>query len=161
MISSFPVVGDNLAWKVGKGNQLRIGTDPWPGSENSHILPKDLIEQLHKQGIFYLSHLANPPTTNFWNQGWKNANLLGIVGIQAESLTNYIAALKRSHIRLTDREDELVWQKDPIGFYTPKSGYIALNINPMQQNPKWWWKGLWKLKCPQKAKNFMWATLNN
>jgi hypothetical protein len=31
----------------------------------------------------------------------------------------------------------------------------------LQQNPKWWWKGLWKQKCPQKAKIFMWAALNN
>jgi hypothetical protein len=71
MISSFSVVGDSLAWKVGKGNRLRIGIDPWPGSGTSHILPEDVTDQLHRQGIFYLSHLANPPTTTFWNQGWK------------------------------------------------------------------------------------------
>jgi hypothetical protein len=61
MISSFTVVGDNLAWKVGKGNRLRIGIDPWPRSDTSHIMPEDLTEQLHKQGIFYLSHLATQP----------------------------------------------------------------------------------------------------
>jgi len=69
MISSFIVVGDNLAWNVGKGNRLQIGTDPWPGNDTSHILPEDLTDQLHRQGIFYLAHLANPPTTNYWNQG--------------------------------------------------------------------------------------------
>jgi len=72
-----------------------------------------------------------------------------------------IVALRRGHIRLKDREDELVWKKDPIGFYTLKSSYKAMNIDPLQQNPKWWWKGLWKMKCPQKSKIFMWATLNS
>jgi hypothetical protein len=75
-------------------------------------------------------------------------------------LQTNIATLKRSHIRLTNREDELVWKKDPLGYYTPKAGYIALNI-PLHQNPKWWWKGLWKQKFPKKAKIFMWTTLNN
>jgi hypothetical protein len=58
-------------------------------------------------------------------------------------------------------EDELVWKKDPLGSYTPKFGYIALNIDLFQQNPSWWWRGLWKLKCPQKAKIFLWADLND
>jgi hypothetical protein len=82
MISSFPVVGDSLAWKVGKGNHLRIGTDPWPGSGNSHILSEDLIEQLHKQGIFYLSHLANPPTTNFGTKVGKMQIFLESLGFK-------------------------------------------------------------------------------
>jgi len=64
MISSFSVVGDSLAWRMGKGNHLHIGFDPWPGCGNSHILPEDLIDQLHKQGIFYLSHPVDPLTTN-------------------------------------------------------------------------------------------------
>jgi hypothetical protein len=114
---------------------------------------EDLIEQLHRQGIFYLSQLVDPLTTNLWNQGWKNATLLGLNGIHAYLMTTYIVALRRGHIRITDKEDELVWKKDPIGFYTPKAGYIALNIDPLQQNPKWWWKGLWKLKFPSKRKN--------
>jgi hypothetical protein len=75
-------------------------------------------------------------------------------------LTNYIDALKRSHIRFTNIEDELVWKKNSTGLYTPKVGYIALNL-PLHQLPKWWWKSLWKQKCPQKAKIFMWAALNN
>jgi hypothetical protein len=161
MISSFSVVGDSLAWRVGKGNHLRIGADPWPSCGNSHILPEELIDQLHRQGIFFLSHLVDPHSTNIWNQGWRSVISLGLNGVYADLLRNYILALRRGHIRLTDREDELVWQKDPLGSYTPKSGYIALNIDPIQQNPRWWWKGLWKLKCPQKAKIYMWAALNN
>jgi hypothetical protein len=59
-----------------------------------------------------------------------------------------------------DREDELVWKKDPAGAYTPKLGYIALSLDLFQHQPIWWWKGLWKLKCPQKEKLFLWAALN-
>ena len=54
----------------------------------------------------------------------------------------------------------MVWQKDPSGIYTPKLGYIALSVDLFQQIPNWRWRGLWKLKCPQKAKIFLWAALN-
>jgi hypothetical protein len=100
----------------------------------------------------YLSHLAYPPTTTYWNEGWKNSNLLGFVGPQANSLANYIDAIERRHIRLTNREDELIWKKYPTSPYTPKVGYIALNF-PLHQLPKWRWKILWNQKCPQKKKS--------
>jgi hypothetical protein len=108
MISSFSVVGDSLAWRVGKGNHLCIGADPWPGCGNSHILPEELIDQLHRHGIFFLSHLANTHSTNIWNQGWRSVISLGLNDVYADLLGNYILVLRRGHIRLPDREDELV-----------------------------------------------------
>jgi len=94
-------------------------------------------------------------------QGWRSALSLGLNGDYVDLLGNYISSLRNGHIILPDREDELVWQKEPLGSYTPKFGYIALNIDPIQQNPRWWWKGLWKMKCPQKFKIYMCVALNN
>jgi hypothetical protein len=52
--------------------------------------------------------------------------------------------------------------KNPhMGFYTLKLGYIALNVDLLQREPCWWWRGLWKLKAPLKTKIFMWSTLVN
>jgi hypothetical protein len=63
---------------------------------------------------------------------------------------NYTRALKLAHICLMDKEDELVWALDPFKVYTPKMGYIQLNIDLHLRDPEWWWKGLWKLSCPLK-----------
>jgi len=32
LVKHFSIISQGLAWKVGKGNSLRIGRDPWPGS---------------------------------------------------------------------------------------------------------------------------------
>jgi hypothetical protein len=117
----------------------------------------ELINHLHRQNLFLLSHLADPNSTTLWHQGWKSVANVGLFGALATQYNNYITTLQVGHIRLTDREDELVWKKDPSGTYTPKLGYIALNLDLFQQNPSWWWRGLWKLKCPQKSKIFLWA----
>jgi len=45
--NSFQVVGDGLAWHVGKGTQFRVGIDPWPGSGRNHILPQGMLDWLH------------------------------------------------------------------------------------------------------------------
>jgi hypothetical protein len=55
----------------------------------------------------------------------------------------------------------LVWKKSPHGVYSPKLGYIALNVDLLQREPCWWWRGLWKLKAPLKTKIFMWSALVN
>jgi hypothetical protein len=49
-------------------------------------------------------------------------------------------------------DDELVWKKSPHGVYTPKLGYTALSVDLLQEEPSWWWRGLWKLKAPLKSK---------
>jgi hypothetical protein len=127
--------------------------------ELSHS-PSETNQPPPHKNIFLLSHLADPNTTTLWHQGWKRATDLGLTGAFATQYKNYIAALQVGHIRLIDREDKLVWQKDPSGAYTPKMSYIALSMDLFQQHQIWWWKGLWKLKCPQKAKIFLWAALN-
>jgi hypothetical protein len=43
LIHAFKGVGDGLAWRVGVGTKVRLGSNPWPGSGVNHILPPDLI----------------------------------------------------------------------------------------------------------------------
>jgi hypothetical protein len=86
------------------------------------------------------------------------------LGLEEEDITEldrYITDLKRSQIRLRDCEDELIWDSAPSGIYTPKDGYTRLNLDLFQREPVWWWKKLWKLKCPAKTRLFMWNVLSN
>jgi hypothetical protein len=55
----------------------------------------------------------------------------------------------------------LVWKHAPHGVYTPQLGYIQLSIDHHNRGPLWWWKGLWKTKCPLNAKIFLWCMMNN
>ena len=55
----------------------------------------------------------------------------------------------------------MVWDYHPSGCYTPKHGYIHLNVLVHDRDLVWWWKQLWKLKCPGKAKLLFWAILEN
>jgi hypothetical protein len=105
--------------------------------------------------------LQTQGSTNIWHQGWYCAETLGLEGDLKIQWENYLLALQRENIRLLDCEDELVWQKAPHGVYTPKLGYTTLSIDLLQEEPLWWWKGLWKLKAPLKSKLFMWTTLSN
>jgi hypothetical protein len=142
VIKSFHVIGDGLAWKVGRGDQVHIGTDPWPGSGNTHSLPQEILDHLHTQGYYKLNQIVDPGSTNIWHQGWYNSDFLELEGELKLHWDNYIFSLQRGHIRLLDKDDELVWKKSPHGVYSPKLGYIALNVDLLQREPCWWWSGL-------------------
>jgi hypothetical protein len=152
VLKAFHVIGDGLAWRIGNGTKVRIGACPWPGCGNNHLLPVEIIQSLHNQGFFSLHQIAEPKETTIWHQAWKSAEQVGLEEVQNVSWSNYIQALKSSHIKITKRDDELVWQSAPHGVYTLQLGYIQLNINQYNREPLWWWKGLWKIKCPQNVK---------
>jgi len=38
LLKYFLVIGDGLAWRIGKENKVRLGSDPWSGSGHSHLL---------------------------------------------------------------------------------------------------------------------------
>jgi len=62
-------------------------------------------------------------------------------------------------VQLTDCVDELVWKCALHGAYTPNIGYIKLNIDPHARDPLWWWKGVWKARCPLKSHIFFWCMM--
>jgi hypothetical protein len=96
-----------------------------------------------------------------WHQCWKDGRTLGLNDTDTINWNLYLGAFGRANIRLSEREDELIWEGDPRGLYTPKAGYNILNSDPFQQEVKWWWKKLWKQKCPTKGKLLTWSILEH
>jgi hypothetical protein len=63
---------------------------------------------------------------------------------------------------IKEAKDELVWSKNAvISEYCPKLGYIVLKEEEGLQDQEWWYKLVWKFKCPSKAKIFMWLVLRH
>jgi hypothetical protein len=150
-----------LAWLIKYGQSLRIGRDPSVGCIREHILPADLCTELDRGGYYYLAQVAEPLHTSMWHQVWKDGRTLGLNELETVNWDRYLRALGRENIWLNEREDELIWEGDPGGYYTPKAGYVLLSTDPIQQEVKWWWKKLWKQKCPTKGKLLTWSILEN
>ena len=71
-----------------------------------------------------------------------------------------MAILKTSHVRLSSDADLLIWNQSKSRKYTPKTGYLQLVLNINVEELFWWWKVLWKFKCPLKEKKFSWFLLS-
>lgn len=130
------MVGNNLAWQVGSGNSLRIRRDPWASCLREHILPAELCSTLDRGGFYYFAQVVDPLHTTLWQQGWKKGRSLGLDEPQNILWDHYINALRSAKIRLTEGEDELIWEGNPGGIYTPKAGYVQVSIEPLQQDEK-------------------------
>ena len=145
---SFDIIGNNLVWKIGNGADVRLEMDPWVGCKWRHLLPFPLVEKLHYLGVFSLKYIGAPGLTVLMEQGWLSADHLGLTDHLDVSVWNgYLSTLKASHVRLSNEDDKLVWILSKSGRYTPKEGYVQL-LDRSELEYSWWWKVLWKLKCP-------------
>ena len=52
-----------------------------------------------------------------------------------------------------------MWAHAETGVYSPKAGYNFLMRRKGWEPPVWWEKPLFKLKCPKKARIFLWCAL--
>lgn len=62
-VLSFPVIGRFLAWKVGQGDQVRIGTDAVLVWGERMIFPGDMLTSLQDKGFTTLNQIGNPEHT--------------------------------------------------------------------------------------------------
>ena len=146
---------------MGDGSILRFGEDPWADTTHKNLLPGHKVEALRQRDIIYLYQLATPIHENLWFQSWRSTSSFGLTDIDEGELAQYIGDLNRALIQLRDRKDELVWDVDPLGRYTPKVDYLKLSANGLQRERVWWWKKLWKINSPPKTRLFMWCALKN
>ena len=147
-----------MVWNIGNGNVVRIGEDPWIGCKWRHFLPSSMIEKLHLAGFFVLSDIGLQGLTDLLAQQWTNVDFIGFTDPQEIVLWNgFLAILKSSHARLSNEDDTLVWNLSKSGKYRRKEGYAQLMNRELDLI--WWWKLVWKLKCPLKTKIFSWFIL--
>eukprot|EP00253_Pinus_taeda_P016010 PITA_16010 len=71
-LESFKVIEQGLAWKIGNGEKVRIGKDPWVGCNGNYALSPDLILQLEGKDLRFLSQVEKPSFSTIWGQAWKN-----------------------------------------------------------------------------------------
>ena len=95
-----------------------------------------LLQLLHQKGFFQLNQIDEPNSTNLWNQGWKGSQALEIPEPWTRVWDHFIIALHSSHIRLTDKAHELIWEHAQNGHYTPKTGYQQICSQHFQQDHK-------------------------
>jgi ribonuclease HI len=114
-----------------------------------------------EHGIIHLNQVADPRHTTIWKQAWLSGHVLGLPNQHIPLWEDYIGALSTAHIHIQDRQDELYWVGDPSGIYTPKEGYIKLCTKLFDREEKWWWRKVWKLRCPTKARLLTWMNIEN
>ena len=93
----------------------------------------------------FIADIEDQENSSLWHQGWISAQRLDIHDDLQAVWEGYIRQLRVSNVRLTNRADVLVWDSHPSGCYTPKHGYIQLNVMVHNRELVWWWKQLWKL----------------
>lgn len=87
------------------------------------------------------------------------ARYLNLEGVMRLEWNHYVECLHRAHICLSNQEDFLTWDEDPIGIYSLKAGYVYLNVDIHNRDLKWWWKRIWKVHFPVKVKLLGWSIM--
>eukprot|EP00253_Pinus_taeda_P023807 PITA_23807 len=158
-VESFRVIEQGLAWKIGNGQNVKIGKDPWVGCNMNYALSPGLTQHLESRGIYFLYQVEKIGHSTIWGQAWKDGEDLELEQDWRNEWNTYTQELIRSQSRLKDSPDELIWAHADTGEYSQKSGYKYLMSRKGWDPPEWWSRHLWKLKAPPKAKILFWCIL--
>eukprot|EP00253_Pinus_taeda_P009549 PITA_09549 len=158
-VDSFKVIEQGLAWKIGNGRNLKIGKDPWIGCNENYTLSPGLIRHLEDKNILTLDQVEKVGHSSIWCQAWKDGEDLQLDQRWWNEWYSFTQELARSNVILKDSPDSLIWAHGETGDYSPKDGYKFIQSRKGWGEPEWWAKQIWKLKCPAKARLFLWCLL--
>ena len=109
--------------------------------------------------IHFLAQVIDVNATNLQRHRWRNGKILNLPANLIDHWNHCMEAWVASHIHISDHVNELIWDKVDSGGYTPKAGYIYLNVDLHQREPCQWWKCLWKLHYPANSKILSWEII--
>lgn len=151
------LVKKGMIWRVGDGVGLNIWSDPW--------LPRDAARRpITPRGATLLTEVSEliDPASGTWD-----VQLVKDVFWEEDS--EVILALPVHG----GRANTLAWHFDKHGIFTVKSAYKVSRQDMLTNrsrnggqssstnNGNGVWKDLWKLKCPNKIKHFLWRLTHN
>jgi len=153
-------VKQKIAWHVGDGNSVIVGTDAVVGGIDSSVLSSPLVKLLQDRGYTKLHHFYVHSLTGLGH--WLSPEYLRLEGQQAVEWRNYTHYLSRMGITLNDKDDILVWTYNVAnGMVTAKLAYDLIFSESPYHSEDWWARTLWKWKVPLKLKCFFWLALHN
>ena len=99
-------VGCGLTWKVGNGEDIRVGIDQIMGTAALLVLPQYLHDYLEDYGIITLAQARNftPGEKSYW----FTAEDLEMGGEWGHLWNKFITGLEYGRIRLTHQKDSLI-----------------------------------------------------
>jgi hypothetical protein len=71
-------------WKLGNGEDIRIGVDPLIGSHTYYKVFENLISVLKEKDIKFMAQAKTCSMENTYDTRWKNDDLLGLDGVLKE-----------------------------------------------------------------------------
>eukprot|EP00253_Pinus_taeda_P030815 PITA_30815 len=133
-----------------------IPLEDWIRSQNKK---KKNVSMLESKGIFSLNQVEKVGHSSIWGQAWKSGEDLDLEAPWWNEWNAYIQELSRKNVRIKDESDQLVWAHADTGEYSPRNGYKFIMSRKGWEEPEWWARNLWKLKCPAKSRLFFWCIL--
>eukprot|EP00253_Pinus_taeda_P005682 PITA_05682 len=161
LLYSLLLIHSHLTWRINDGSKAHIGVDPWTGGGGRCYIPRDLIRLLNQQNIRVTAQIADQENSSIFTQAWISAAQLNLPLVWHQNWEDYTSALSESHIRIKDGPNELMWNQDESGYYSPKEGYLCLINCKKTEITQSCWKIIWQLKTPPRIKLFFLCILQN
>ncbi|XP_074347342.1 putative mitochondrial protein AtMg00310 [Apium graveolens] len=140
------ILRQGLSRRVGDGSTVKIKNEPWlPDEDNPYITTETAKIENHTVSALMV------PNERKWDE-----DLVKDVFNQRDA--NLILATPLSE----NSRDSWFWRKDKLGNYPFKMPYILIQESKPLVNQcgnTRFWKRVWNLSVPPKAKNFMWRAI--
>ncbi|GLU12078.1 hypothetical protein SLE2022_287860 [Rubroshorea leprosula] len=138
-----------LQWRVGLGNSINFWKDQWTSSSP---LSKFIV------GPVFSESLTMPVSSVITNSMNWNQELLAT--FLPEAQVKEILSIPLSSTGCI--QDKIVWRFSDDGFFSVKSAFhqILLQKEPIPLQDQCW-KWVWKLRCSERVRMFVWLLLRN